>query len=283
MTFEVTAKVLADSLAPNGNRLTSFQVTGHRFILAELNTHRALSRNSASSRAIPYKKMRAKVLDELAFPVSWPAEQKGMQGGAELDEDTQVFARNAWREAALSSIHWADQLHEQGIHKSVINRLLEPYIPHTAILSATEWDNFFEQRLHPDAQPEIHELAKVMKVAMDESTPVELAYNQFHTPYIQPEDYSAIENNVDELAKDFEDLNDVVGAISVARCARVSYLTQENKRDIMEDINLYKRLRDHKPAHASPFEHVAQPIEPMFMSGGNFRGWRQLRHILGLG
>jgi hypothetical protein len=228
--------------------------------------------------------MRAKVLDELAFPVSWPAEQKGMQGGEELDETTQVFARNTWREAGMSAIHWADQLHEKGVHKSVINRLLEPFIPHTAILSATEWDNFFDQRLHPDAQPEIHELAKTMKIAMDESTPIELPYNEFHLPYISEEDYQSVLDHAAELEKEFLDLNEAVSAVSVARCARVSYLTQENKRDIMEDINLYKRLRDHKPAHASPFEHVARPTSAnQLFWRSNFKGWEQLRAILGLG
>lgn len=283
MTFEISAKVLADSLAPNGKRLTSFQVTGHRFILAELNTHRALSRNSASSRAIPYKKMREKAMQELAYPVVWPAEQKGMQGGKPLDIMGEHNARNIWTDARDNAVQCADQLHKLGVHKSVINRLLEPFIPHTAILSATEWDNFFDQRLHPDAQPEIHELAKVMKIAMDESSPLHLDYDEWHMPYITDQD--VVEAGLRFDPDFFEDgPNGLLRAVSVARCARVSYLTQENKRDLAEDVNLYFRLKDHKPAHASPFEHVARPTSAdAYFWKGNFKGWEQLRGILGLG
>lgn len=269
--FTPSARVLADSVSASGHRLTTLEATGHRFILAEFNTHRVFSRNSASSRAIPYPKMRQKVIDQLAYPVSWPAEQKGMQGGESLDEDTIRQARDIWELAAMSAINKTDLLTNLGVHKSVINRLLEPFLPHTIIVSATQWGGFWEQRCHPDAQPEIKALAEAMKAAYDESKPVEMEAGDWHLPLIQPEELEHLYDD-DTALDDFK-------KISVARCARVSYLTHNGIRDLDADLELYNRLRTHKPAHASPFEHVATPG----IGTGNFRGWNQLRHIEGLG
>lgn len=282
-TWQPSAKIIADSISPQGKRLTSVQVETHRFVLAEINTHRAFSRNSASSRAIPYQKMRAKALEQTAYPVSWPAEQKGMQGGTELSKEVQQAAREVWELGVMTAVNKADQLHLLGVHKSVINRLLEPFIPHTVLISATEWQGFFDQRCHPDAQPEIRAAAETIRQAMEESTPVELDYSDWHMPYINAEDIVEAERRFDPDFADWFAIDGPAGvlrAISVARSARVSYLTQENKRDIMEDVMLYFRLRDHVPAHASPFEHVATPANPRIVS--NFKGWNQLRGILGL-
>ena len=53
----IKAEIIADSLSPQGHRLTTFICVFPRIVLAEFNTHRMLSRNSASSRAIPFNKM----------------------------------------------------------------------------------------------------------------------------------------------------------------------------------------------------------------------------------
>ena len=282
MTWKPNARVIADSLSPDGVRLTTLEVEMHRFVLAEFNTHRVLSRNSASSRAIPYKKMRDKALNNLAYPVSWPAEQKGMQGGAELDDQTVTTAREFWESARDEAVKHADALHVWGVHKSVINRLLEPFIPHKAIVTATDWDGFFEQRLHPDAQPEIHELAKQMALAMRLSTITTLDPGEWHTPYISESDKEDILASHWEMH--FDNPIDAVLAVSSARCARVSYETHDGVRDPEKDFELYFRLKDHKPAHASPFEHVARPVVPgSLYHSSNFTKWEQYRHILGLG
>lgn len=278
MTFTPNAKVIADSISPTGQRLITLEVEMHRFVLAEFNTHRAFSRNSASSRAIPYPKMRAKALENTAYPVSWPAEQKGMQGGAELDSASIKDAMLDWEAAAENAVFTADRLHELGVHKSVINRLLEPFIPHKAIVSATDYDNFFVQRLHKDAQPEIHQLAIAMINAIDGSTPTELGYNEWHMPYAPSED-EVLTNKQNQ----FESPVQAQLAVSVARCARVSYETHDGVRDVEKDYELYFRLKDHKPAHASPFEHVATPVaKNTFSVTGNFTGYEQLRGRLGL-
>ena len=274
--FKPNARVIADSMSPQGKRLTTLEVEMHRFVLAEFNTHRVFSRNSASSRAIPYQKMRTKALEYTAYPVSWPAEQKGMQGGEELDLLTMSDAIQYWGKALYNTIEITDQLHSLKVHKSLINRLLEPFIPHKAIVSATEFSGFFEQRLHKDAQPEIHQLAIAMKAAMDESEPAQLDWEDWHMPYAPTQD----EVGQSLWHKRFDSPVEAMRAISVARCARVSYETHDGVRDVEKDYDLYFRLKDHKPAHASPFEHVARPT--LFEELNNFVGWEQLRGMLEL-
>jgi len=62
--------------------------------------------------------------------------------------------------------------------------------------------------------------------------------------------------------------------LSVARCARVSYLNHDGLRDHQKDIELYNQLLSSK--HMSPFEHVATPY-PTNDFIGNFKGWLQHR------
>lgn len=91
-----SAKIIADSISPDGVRLTTMEVVMHRFVLAEFNTHRVFSRNSASSRAIPYDKIRSRVLNDVAFPVEWASEQRGMQGGIALGGTDELFCAQEW-------------------------------------------------------------------------------------------------------------------------------------------------------------------------------------------
>jgi len=256
------AKVIADSVAPGGSRLTTMEVTMHRFVLAEFNTHRVFSRNSASSRAIPVRKQIERIEKDLAYPVSWPLEQPGMQGGSEIEDFT--VAIDVWNSAAEMAIRHARALVDLGIHKSVVNRLLEPFMWHTVIVSSTEWVNFFHQRRSPLAQPEIRMAADAMWEAYTHSTPRVLRPGAWHLPYIDP----MVDVGLDLHA---------ARKVSAARCARVSYLTHDGKRDIEEDIKLFERLVSADPGHWSPLEHVATPLrdQPIL---GNFPGWHQLRH-----
>jgi thymidylate synthase ThyX len=278
------AKVIADSINLYGDRLTTLEVVMHRFVLAEFNTHRMFSRNSASSRAIPLAKQISKLKMSIAMPVSWPAEQKGMQGGDELLPQQVDEARHVWAEARDDVIYHATRLGQLGVHKSIANRLLEPFMWHTVIVSSTEWENFFRQRCSPLAQPEIREAAEAMRDAIKRSTPAELHPTQWHVPYINAEDYawaSQIEAS-DPAMDDPEQFWRMLCRVSAARCARVSYLTQSGVRDPGEDLAMYNRLVEADPPHASPLEHVARPTEDPenWPSAGNFRGWDQLRHLV---
>lgn len=270
----VEAKVITDSVNELGDRLTTLQVVCHRFVLAEFNTHRVFSRNSASSRAIPVTKQLERIRYEPARPLEWPAEQPGMQGGSELTGKDLEDAQFLWDLAGdfvTDLVEGYLETHPEKssrLHKSLINRLLEPFMWHTICVSSTEWENFFAQRCSPLAQPEIRSAAEAMRRAIEQSTPRELDEEEWHLPYMDEEDI------VECDARGFDQR-----FVSAARCARTSYLTQEGTRDLAEDVKLFERLRNpgEGPPHASPLEHVATP--DIYGDGvGNFKGWHQLRH-----
>lgn len=258
----IHAKVIADSINRLGYRLTTLELNMHRFILAELNTHRVLSRNSASSRAIPVRKMIETVLESPAIPIEFGTAKKGMQAGPPLEGKDAEIAKGIWIDASRSACVHAEELLAMGVHKQVVNRILEPFLPHRVIVSATEWENFFAQRCSPLAQPEINALACAIRDAMKASEPKVLHFEEWHMPYITEED----REQLDKLE---------CVQVSAARCARVSYLNHEGKRDIQADIALFLKLISAEPPHWSPLEHVACPYGRI--AEKNFRGWTQLR------
>jgi thymidylate synthase ThyX len=259
------ATVILDSVSPAGVRLTTIEVTLHRFVLAELNTHRVFSRNSASSRAIPTPKQLQRLIDDPAVPIEFGTNQRGMQAAAPLTGDEHDTALAAWLEARDHAVDAARRLFDLGVHKQVVNRILEPFMWHTVIVTATDWDGFWEQRCSPLAQPEIRVAAEAMRAAFDGSEPTPVPTGGWHTPYLRPD-----EGDLDvELRK----------RLSAARCARVSYLTHEGRRDLEADETLYQRLVTADPAHWSPLEHVATPSDDPAVPG-NYRGWLQLRHVV---
>ncbi len=265
------AKVLADSISPAGVRLLTVQATFPRFILAEVNTHRMLSRNSASSRAIPPEQLIDRVLNEPFIPETFNKRVKGMGVGDPLSEDEQAEARNAWIEARNNAVSAAVKLldiSEEGVDKSRINRLLEPFLWHTAIITATEWDNFFALRDHPAAQPEFQRVACMMLEVMQASTPEEVKRGQWHQPLVFESDEQRCSDH------------SLLPLVSAARCARVSYDRQHDEESYEESVARAESLRN--AGHMSPFEHPAQvpPVgaeldDEEFM--GNFKGWLQLR------
>lgn len=278
------AKVILDSVSPEEIRLTTMEVTYHRMIHSEFMTHRAKSRNSASSRAIPIEKQIKKIKEEIAMPVEFGSNQGGMQAGPPLEGWELHKAKMAWIKAAERAVESAEELLELGVHKQVTNRILEPFMWHTVIVTSVDYQNFFGLRCHPDAQPEIRAIAELMKEAYDLSNPKELGWDDWHTPYIQPDEVSSM--FIDEACK-----------ISAARCARVSYLTHDGVRDHSADYKLFDRLISAMPRHDSPLEHVATPFYEWgtLSPRGNFiefrewkdktglyapKGWAQLRHNL---
>lgn len=241
------------------------EVTFHRYVLAEFNTHRLFSRNSASSRAIPTKKRIEAVRTSPAIPCSWGKNQRGMQASEELLGEDLERAQDLWLKAAAVASEFAEAMDSIGAHKQIANRLLEPFLWHTVVVTSTSWENFFDQRCHPDAQPEIQAAAILMRKALGESEPRELAYGEWHLPFILE----------DERHIDLEDLI----KISCARCARTSYLSHDGTRAIGQDLDLYLKLADHRPMHASPLEHAAMPGEPECWYD-NLKGWRSWRYLL---
>ncbi|MCA1807550.1 MAG: FAD-dependent thymidylate synthase [Actinobacteria bacterium] len=281
-TDEIRAEVICDSISPTGQRLTTIEATMHRFVLAEFNTHRVFSRNSASSRAIPFHKQAERVARNPAMPVSFPAEQRGMQGGDELSDRDSRAARHLWLRSRDQALNYAKHLADLGVHKSVVNRILEPYMWHTVIVTSTDWDGFFGLRCNEMAQPEIRYAAEAIRSAYHSSTPKSVDYNDWHMPYIDDEDFDAAEQLAYGVGVDNRDgrVLQILKQISSARCARVSYLTHDGVRDIKKDLMLFDRLSSASPMHASPMEHVATPATPEASVLGNFTGWKQFRHEL---
>lgn len=265
--FQPTAKIIADSINECGDRLTTFVLKFHRFILPEFNTHRMFSRNASSSRAIPVEKMIASIEESLIEPLHWGKNCKGMSAQEELSEDDKCSAKIRWNLARMDAVHHAKAMMEIGVHKQVVNRLLEPFSPITVICSGTEYQNFFDQRCHVDAQPEIQKLAIAMKAEYDEHPPIELEAGDWHLPFLTGED---LRQNIDKFGTDLL-------KVLTARCARVSYLNHDGKRDINSDIALHDRLLSSKPAHLSPFEHCAVALGKS-EKRANFTGFESYRY-----
>jgi hypothetical protein len=260
----MSARVIADSVNPDGQRVTTLQLRYWRAIHAEFMSHRIFSRNASSSRAIPVRKMLAQVWNDPAGPEHWGANQAGMQARGELAGWRLTAAQVLWRAAgrAVCGAAWAAM--KLGLHKQVANRLLEPWQFISVVVTATEWENFLTLRDHPDAQPEIRTLAQEIRAAMEASTPAALQWGEWHLPY-GPRGQS--EGGAEALQS------------SVARCARVSYLTHDGRETpAEEDAALHDRLLDANPPHMSPAEHQARAQRGQH---ANFNGWRSYRHLLG--
>lgn len=297
--LEPYAKIIADSVTEKGHRLTTMEVRFHRFVLAEFNTHSIFVRNSASSRAIPVKKMLALVRNSMAMPLKWPSEQSGMQGGNSLTGKQVKAAERRWRFMARVSADVAAVLSKIGVHKSITNRILEPFMWHTVVVTSSNWENFFDQRISPLAQAEIAEAAFLMREALESSTPQLLLEGQAHLPYVDEETIRAVEEDNPDLG--VFGLWRILMRVSAARCARVSYLTQDGKKDYHKDLTLFTRLVSATPKHWSPLAHVAIPCEdnvqahPLLAHDdygqkmilktshlakvGQFPGWISMRHI----
>lgn len=262
-------KIIADSISEAGKRITTFQLKYPRWIHAELLTHRVFSRNASSSRAIPVTKMIEQVRMNPAMPIHWGKNQSGMQAKEELDGLTLAAVKSNWSKSATQASDTAERMAELGAHKQIINRILEPFQHIHVVLTATEFNNFFELRIHEDAQPEIYALALTMKQDMDNSEPELLKVGEWHLPYVEDDDYDVI-FDWSLLCK-----------ISAARCCRVSYLKHDGTNpSIEDDLALFERLVGSAPLHASPLEHQATPeneYEPLPKS--NLQGWAQYRKI----
>ena len=261
----ISAKVICDSINPSGNRITTIQVRLPKFLLAELNTHRVFSRSYNSSRAIPAKTMRKSANFK---PSDWGANRPGMQATKPLQGWKLNAAKLVWNSSKLSATAHHKALELLGLHKQHTNRIIEPYMWVDGVITATEWANFFTLRIHPDAQPEILELAIKIAEARSWSIPRQLKVNQWHLPYITPEDCNLMVPN--DLA--------TTKKVSAARCARVSY-GLEKPFDIDADLKRASMLINAVPAHLSPFEHIAMALDKSTPSA-NFIGWLQYRKQL---
>lgn len=303
----ISSKIIAHSKAHNsGIEIITFELVYPRFIHSELMTHRVFSRNAASSRAIPIEKTIEMVINSPAMPVEWGANKPGMQATELLTGLELEYARSAWYEAARRAVISANELRALGLHKQIVNRVLEPFVWMKTVVTSTEWDNFFWLRDHKDAQPEFRALAQEMFKALSESTPSTLKSGEWHLPYysegvwksgdyVRPLTLDAVDTKGNTLKE--------AQQISASCCAQVSYRKLDASEEKAEA--LCKRLLGdgEGPVHASPFEHQATPmcrdkpvkgaswidvdkgtthisVNGSYCWSGNFRGWIQHRQLI---
>lgn len=291
----ITVKIVADSITEGGCRLATWCWEYPRMIHAEIMTHRAFSRNAASSRAIPASTLRARVLDKPVIPIKFGKNERGMQAHSEVDDAG--AARDWWLEGRDLMAAHHKRGEELGIHKQLVNRVIEPWMTIATLVSTTDHANFFHLRKHPMAEDNFQVVAELAWEIFHNHLPTYVPPGGWHLPYVEESD--------DQLREEIlamaitEDLGvprlayPTLGAkvaLSTARCARVSYLTHEGKRDLAADFALHKRLvvRENigeDPIHASPAEHPAQAIGSTSIGAsprryGNFEGWRSYRKLL---
>lgn len=278
MGFE--ARILADSISPRGKRLTTQLWKYPRAIHSEIMTHRMWSKNSASSRAIPTAQLIRMVNDDPWLPDYIGKNQKGMAPGEELTDSERDEAVRVWLEAKSNAVRTAEHLLSLGVHKGVVNRILEPWMWITIVISATELPNLYALRLDKAAEPHFQHITRMSKAALDASVPEKLGVGGWHLPLIdQSLDRSEVAKLTSDGRWDTNEATALLVKVAVGRCARVSYLTHDGRRDLGEDIALHDRLVVQRPLHASPAEHVAQALDTLEWSG-NFCGWRQYRKTL---
>lgn len=271
--YQIDAKVIADSINPDtGKRITTLAIKIPRIILSEHNTHRSLSRNFSSSRAIPSKKLRKEAWEHPFVPIYWGANKSGMSADQQLTGFNLSMAKFSWKLAGKFAVMFHKMMEIVGVHKQTCNRIIEPWMSVVGTITSTEWDNFLRLRYDRNAQPEIIVLAKKIHDAIKASEPT-VPENGIHLPFIDEEERKTFP--IDQLIK-----------ISVARCCRTSYANCLGKKSQPEeDIKLYHRLLGN--GHFSPFEHIALipnhgrvAKELQYDLQRNFRGWYQLRAFI---
>jgi len=305
-TISATTVLRSRNAARPEKVLTTLLLRYPRFVHAELMTHRVFSRNAASSRAIPTKKLIQDVIENPAIPIFWGKNQPGMQ--AREEHDALVFApvpmayggkrleleqnrgrtpEEAWLNARDLAVMSAKAFAEAGYHKQIVNRLLEPFSHITVLVSATEWENFLALRDHPDAEPHIRKLAQEIRKELEREDNIQtLQPSEWHLPFVTPTDPKEPADKLTgpELAKAIK--------LSVACCASTSYKTVDGFDMTGERAEkIFDKLVRSEPIHASPLEHVAQAdwITPHSKAWAypeqhrNFVGFRQYRAIFEVG
>jgi thymidylate synthase ThyX len=304
-----SAEIVADSISPDGIRLTTMLTRYPRFIHSEMLRHRVFSHSVASSRAIPTEQLIRQVVDDPFVPETFNKRIKGMGVGDPLFGVDHDNAKYLWHKAIQETINCALSLNELNVDKSRVNRLLEPFMWVADFITATEWSNFFALRDHPDAQPEFRIIARMMREAMDASEPYKLTYGEWHLPLVPKSELAQLcDFRLDYGERqNCDSVNDEVERwkyISAGRCARVSYDKQYEEEDHERSMARAQLLIE--SGHMSPFEHVATSMSREHLSRGlgdipacvvdeaisvddirsivggdcfcgNFRGWVQMR------
>lgn len=291
----IGASVIEHSINMWGDELITIQTKAPKYLDAEIEKHRMISSNSSSDRAIPFRKM---VNNPKFLPEDVRLDERGMQGY----ESVQPEMLRGFHQT-LSGIYeyiTTELSRFDIIHKQHLNRYLLGFTMQNKVMTANkdQWEYFLNLRLGTDADPAIQYLSSEIETAINMSEAIHPEDSDIHPdipihlPYITVDDVIKYHDgyiNIQELVM-----------VSVARCARVSYLSHDLKKtNLQDDIKLYKFLL--KSKHLTPFEHVAitytqhqydvrrdayavleaggfEPdISNQVLYNGNFKGWTQHR------
>jgi thymidylate synthase ThyX len=263
-------EILADSVNPIGQRVTTVQIRLPLVVWPEFLTHRTFSRNARSNRAVPSRVLIREVFVNPFVPEFWGRNQAGMQAGAELTGLRRWLARKAWLWARYPAIAAAWVMSRAGLHKQDANRVLNPWQWIDAVVTAgeAEWQAFFALRCHELADPKIQRIAEMICDKIANSDPRHLKWGQWHLPYYRDQSETSMESTL---------------WASAGACARVSYACFDGRHSDADNAALGRRLANEKPAHASPLEHVLQAATVIGQQPGPVCGrWRSLRQIEGV-
>lgn len=277
-----------------------------RAIHAQLLTHRVFSKNSSSSRAVPIKKAIQQIKDNPAKPI-WTSNQKGMQGPVIEDAPTLDILAKLWNGMFDTTVRFVELMANKpedgglNIHKQNAGRYLEPFQNIRVCLTSTEWENWDWLRVDVAAQPEIEELAKLIKQARDEAEPMILTHLEWHVPFV---DRKRDSKGILRYYSGDQEINYKQALqISMSCAAQTSYRNLDDSLEKAEDM--YEKLFAGQKVHASPSEHQAYPIVKEYLEkpestdpdevwqegithmdrhatlwSGNFKDWVQHRQLI---
>lgn len=243
--------------------------------------------------------MYSMVMNDPVIPIHFGKEQTGMQSSDEelTGQDREDTIRDilAMRDFCVATV---ERMANRGLHKSICNRYVEPWMWITVLMTATEWKNFFRLRCHPAAERHFQKIAGMIRDEMAKCTPRKLREGQWHLPYfdrmtdnelmgeemlklnLQVRESGFLTETEVQSGKSYSELvQEKSKMISAGRSARLSYLTHDGVRDFKQDIDLCKKLieREDDVLHASPLEHVNEATDDPKLRSGPFRAWKQFR------
>ena len=272
----IFCKLLSCSENSSGDIIYSFEWYLPKFMLAEVNKHRALTGSTSSDRAIPTKYL-IEEYEEAGFfePIYYGKNKAGMSSHEELSGWNKLWAKFWWKCATKAACFFTKRLAATGLHKQWTNRILMPFIYCHHVTTGTDWENFLWLRDDADSvQPEFAVLARMVRKEIEKAKPRQLSNvitntSGWHYAYITEEEREKHFTNPRFLAM-----------VDAARCARASYAKQGigfNGYD--RDIETYHKLiGDGTKPHFTCMEHACHSYPQG--RNKNFRGFRQFRSLL---
>ena len=216
-TKNIKAEIVAHSRnIETGDELITYRLTYPRIILAQLNTYKSITKITSSSRAQPFNKVVEVIENDPFIPMMYQKTHKGMQGTEYFTDEEEIRQRDLeWLTARDKAVEQAKKLTELEVTKQLTNRLLEPYMWITQLVTGTReaFEHLFNQRC-PEYEvngvkgrskkemglnltdeewltsnkghAEIHfmDLAEKMYDALTLSKPKELKPGELHVPYL---------------------------------------------------------------------------------------------------